>query len=119
MILLPIKLLRRSRLLWHSAIVITAAAAFTGYQTSIGLHKNHIRPTSSCTNILQADRITGAYLTTQTSLPIDDPRVEPRIMYKVDVSLPLGLTLEDMDSDPSYGVVIVGISPEGNAGEPK
>jgi hypothetical protein len=40
-------------------------------------------------------------------------------MYKVDVSLPLGLTLEDMDSDPSYGVVIVGISPEGNAGEPK
>ena len=48
---------------------------------------------------------------------MDDPRVEPRIVYKFDISLPLGLTLEEIDSDPSYGVVIVGISPEGNAGE--
>ena len=53
----------------------------------------------------------------QASLPMDDPRVEPRVMHKIDISLPLGLTLEEMDSDPSCGVVIVGISPEGNAGE--
>jgi hypothetical protein len=121
--MLPIKLLRRRRLLWHSAIVVAAAAAaaaFAGDQTSIGWQhstQNHKRPCSSNTNILHADRITRAYLTKHDSLRMDDPRVESRVPYKIDISLPLGLTLEDMDSDPSYGVVIVGISPEGNAGE--
>jgi hypothetical protein len=48
--------------------------------------------------------------------PIDDPRIEPRSHHSLTLSLPLGLTLEQMDvTDPSYGVVIVGISPDGNA----
>jgi ferredoxin len=42
----------------------------------------------------------------------DDPRTEPRRIYTISVPLPLGLTLEEMGA--SGGVVIVGISPEGN-----
>lgn len=54
-----------------------------------------------------------------SSLPIDDPRVEPRVTYKIEsLPLPLGITLEDMDMlDSSYGVAVVGISQGGNAGE--
>lgn len=50
---------------------------------------------------------------------MDDPRVEPRITYKIEsLPLPLGITLEDMDMlDSSYGVAVVGISQGGNAGE--
>lgn len=54
-----------------------------------------------------------------SSLPMDDPRVEPRVTYKIEsLPLPLGITLEDMDMlDSSYGVAVVGISQGGNAGE--
>lgn len=50
---------------------------------------------------------------------MDDPRVEPRVTYKIEsLPLPLGITLEDMDTlDSSYGVAVVGISQGGNAGE--
>ena len=54
-----------------------------------------------------------------SSLPMDDPRVEPRVTNKIEsLPLPLGITLEDMDMlDSSYGVAVVGISQGGNAGE--
>ena len=54
-----------------------------------------------------------------SSLPMDDPRVEPRVTYKIEsLPLPLGITLEDMDMlDSSYGVAVVGMSQGGNAGE--
>lgn len=52
----------------------------------------------------------------QISSSSDDPLIEPRTIHKISITLPLGLTLEDMDSDdPSHGVVIVGMSPDGNA----
>lgn len=89
-----------------SIIVGTAgAAAFVGDKPTLGWR--------------QQNNIKCAHLTTQASLPVDDPRVEPRVMYKMDIRLPLGLTLEEIDTDPSCGVVIVGITPEGNAGEAK
>jgi len=40
----------------------------------------------------------------------NDPRVEPRTTHIVTVDLPLGIVLEEMDSDPSHGVAIIGIS---------
>jgi len=113
------------RLLCSSAIVgaAGAAASFVGGESTIGLQHHHhhhhstqnqkhhnIRISSPCSSKLKR-----AHLTTQSSLPMDDPRVESRVMYKIDISLPLGLILEDMDSDPSCGVHIVGISPGGNA----
>ena len=115
------------RLLCSSAIVgaAGAAASFVGGESTIGLQQQHhhhhstqnqkhhnIRISSPCSS-----KMKRAHLTTQSSLPMDDPRVESRVMYKIDISLPLGLILEDMDSDPSCGVHIVGISPGGNAGE--
>ncbi len=50
---------------------------------------------------------------------MDDPRVEPRVTYKIEsLPLPLGITLEDMDMlDSSYGVAVVGISQGGSSGE--
>jgi len=120
--MLPIKqLIKILLLLSISAIVGSAGvAAFIGGKSTIGWqhstqnHKQHIiiLPSLSCPSNTKR-----AHLTMQASLPMDDPRVEPRAMYKIDISLPLGLTLEEMDSDPSCGVVVVGISPEGNAGE--
>ena len=51
-----------------------------------------------------------------SSVPIDDPRMEPRTTHELSIQLPLGLTLEEMDvSDCSYGVAIIGISTDGNA----
>ncbi|KAL7472936.1 hypothetical protein ACHAXS_013316 [Conticribra weissflogii] len=51
-----------------------------------------------------------------SALPTDDPRIEPRVVYEITLSLPMGLVLEELDaSDSSYGVVIVGIIPGGNA----
>lgn len=50
------------------------------------------------------------------AVPTEDPRTELRTIHKLSLPLPLGLILEDMDmSNPSYGVVIVAISPDGNA----
>lgn len=50
------------------------------------------------------------------AMPSDDPKTESRSIHTLSIPLPLGLTLEEMDiSDPSYGVVIVAIAPEGNA----
>ena len=106
-------------LLCSSAIVGTAGAAatFVGGKSTIGWqhstqNQKHHTISSPCSSNTKS-----AHLTTQSSLPMDDPRAEPRDVYKIDISLPLGLILEDMDSDPSCGVHIVGISPEGNAGE--
>lgn len=81
------------------------------HSTQIQKQLNIISPTCS------SNMKRRVHMTAQSSLSMDDPRVEPRVMYKIDVSLPLGLILEDMDSDHSYGVHIVGITPEGNAGE--
>eukprot|EP00984_Skeletonema_dohrnii_P003168 scaffold1054_cov103-Skeletonema_dohrnii-CCMP3373.AAC.3 len=117
--MLPIKQLIKILLLWPSSANVGSAgvAAFIGGKSSIGWqhstqnHKRHIiLLPSSCPSITKR-----AHLTMQASLPMDDPRVEPRVMHKIDISLPLGLTLEEMDSDPSCGVVVVGISPAGNA----
>ena len=108
-------------LLCSSAIVVVgtadAAATFVGGNNINWQHSNiqkqlNILISPSCSS--DTKRV---HMTTQSSLSMDDPRVEPRVMYKIDISLPLGLILEDMDSDHSYGVHIVGISPEGNAGE--
>ena len=108
-------------LLCSSAIVVVvgtadAAAAFVGGKSTISRqHSTQIQQhkiISSCS--FNTKRV---HMTTQSSLSMDDPRVEPRVMYKIDISLHLGLILEDMDSDHSYGVHIVGITPEGNAGE--
>ncbi|KAL7539578.1 hypothetical protein ACHAWF_006451 [Thalassiosira exigua] len=44
-----------------------------------------------------------------------DPRAEPRTIHNVTINLPLGVVLEDMDADPSYGVTIISISDGGNA----
>lgn len=98
-------------LLWSFAIIVGTAgvAAFVGDKSNLGRRIVSIPSCSSNTKC--------AHLTKQASLPMDDPRVELRVMHKMDISLPLGLTLEEMDSDPSCGVVIVGISPGGNAGE--
>lgn len=52
----------------------------------------------------------------ESSNTIDnDPRTEPRSTIRLSIPRPLGLILEEMDSDPSHGVVIVGIAPNGNA----
>jgi len=100
-------------LLWSFAIVGTAvAASFVGDKSTTIGWRHSIQNQSSCSSNKKC-----VHMTKQASLPVDDPRVEPRVMYKIDISLPLGLTLEEMDSDPSCGVVIVGISPGGNAGE--
>ena len=97
-------------LLCPFAIIVgtAGAAAFVGDKSK----QHDIIPISSCSSNTKF-----AHPTKHDSLPMDDPRVEPRVMHKMDISLPLGLTLEEMDSDPSCGVVIVGISPGGNAGE--
>eukprot|EP00804_Cyclotella_cryptica_P028635 CCRYP_008157-RA/>CCRYP_008157-RA protein AED:0.36 eAED:0.36 QI:62/1/1/1/0/0/2/349/235 len=61
---------------------------------------------------------TTRYASASSMLSADDPRVEPRSTHKLSIPLPLGLTLEEMDiSDPSYGVAIVGMSPDGNAAQ--
>ena len=109
-------------LLCSSAIVVVgtadAAATFVGGESTISRQHSNIQKqlniiiSPSCSS--DTKRV---HMTTQSSLSMDDPRVEPRVMYKIDISLPLGLILEDMDSDHSYGVHIVGISPEGNVGE--
>ena len=106
------------RLLCSSAIFVGTAdaATFVGgkyisWQHSTQIHQLSIISPSCSFNMKRV------HMTTQSSLSMDDPRVEPRVMYKIDISLPLGLILEDMDSDHSHGVHIVGISPEGNAGE--
>mmetsp|Transcript_6186 Transcript_6186/g.9484 ORF Transcript_6186/g.9484 Transcript_6186/m.9484 type:complete len:285 (-) Transcript_6186:163-1017(-) len=114
----PIKQLIKIVLLCCTSAIVGSAgvAAFTGGKSFIGWqhstqnHKRHIILPSSCPSNTKR-----AHLTMQASLPMDDPRVEPRVMHKIDISLPLGLTLEEMDSDPSCGVVVVGISPAGNA----
>lgn len=111
-------------LLCSSAIVVgtaDAAAAFVGGKSTISRQHSpqiiqkqlNIIISPSCSSNMKR----RVHMTAQSSLSMDDPRVEPRVMYKIDVSLPLGLILEDMDSDHSYGVHIVGITPEGNAGE--
>ena len=44
------------------------------------------------------------------------PLDEPRTTHKVTIDLPLGIILEEMDAtDPSLGVVIIGINDDGNA----
>lgn len=46
----------------------------------------------------------------------EDPRCEPRVAIDVEVPLPLGLVLEEMDAnDSTHGVVVMGMSAEGNA----
>ena len=79
----------------------------------------HRKPTRDMNDVMYPNQIVvsqhGASLLASSSvLPPNDPRVEPRTTHKVKVNLPLGLVLEDMDSDPTYGVVIIGIN-EGNA----
>jgi hypothetical protein len=113
----------RLLLLCSSAIVVVgtaggAAATFVGGKSTISWqHSTQIQKQLDIISPSCSSDTKRVHMTAQSSLSMDDPRVEPRVMYKIDISLPLGLILEDMDSDHSYGVHIVGISPEGNAGE--
>ena len=110
-------------LLCSSAIVVVgtadAAATFVGGNNISWQHSKNIQ--QQLNNIIISPSCSSdtkrVHMTAQSSLSMDDPRVEPRVMYKIDISLPLGLILEDMDSDHLYGVHIVGITPEGNTGE--
>ena len=59
-----------------------------------------------------APRPSSAALSQHYNHPLD----EPRTTHKVTIDLPLGIILEEMDAtDPSLGVVIIGINNDGNA----
>ena len=60
---------------------------------------------------------TSLYASSPAS-PINDPIAEQRSTHKLSIPLPLGLVLEEVDiADPSHGVVVIGISPDGNAAQ--
>ena len=59
-----------------------------------------------------APRPSSAAISHYYNHPLD----EPRTTHKVTIDLPLGIILEEMDAtDPSLGVVIIGINDNGNA----
>lgn len=85
---------------WTFAIVFTTATTAVAFLIRGGQQKSIVRQQGTHMHL---------------DLSMSDPRVERRVVYEIDVPLPLGVTLEEMDMlDPSYGVAIVGISPEGN-----
>ena len=106
-------------LLLVSIILDLDATAFVrappiGWHHKAQNHKREQRPSSSSISSSPLDSSIS-----RPNLPttLDDPRLDPRIVHHIKLSLPMGLVLEELDADPSFGVVIVGITPEGNAGE--
>ena len=114
-------------LLLCSAAVLAASHAFTTSQicSSIrgrNLHRQAVsfsscRTRSTQLHKTQHDALLSLASSSSSQLSAStDPRLEPRTIHKVTIDLPLGIVLEEMDDvDPSYGVVIIGISSEGNA----
>jgi hypothetical protein len=89
------------------------------YYSAIARTNDHVATAFLITAVQQRQQQSINWHHECSSLPMDDPRVEPRVTYKIEsLPLPLGITLEDMDMlDSSYGVAVVGMSQGGNAGE--
>lgn len=110
-----------------SCLMITEATAFVIESSPARIKK--LVPAASYTltpcvryyAIAHEDRLnrSGTLLRASSSaIPMDGPIAEQRSTYKLSIPLPLGLVLEEVDiADPSHGVVIVGISPDGNAAQ--
>ena len=103
-------------LLFTAVLVTTTISDVQSFLLTSLVYPRNMNANRHCPSLVPTNlRDSRLYASSSSTLPTDDPRVEPRCLHKLSIPLPLGLILEEMDtSDTAYGVAIIGISPEGN-----